>query len=706
MIEELIQKYQNTNDFQNILLLLKYLYENNLNNIAYLLGKYFYNEYHLNSDFIILLGDISFSLLKFDEAYEHYESVYNLDLSKNDEDLIKDKLIKTIPFIKNNFTSYNVNIINKILNKKVNRDSQKITFSITTCKRFDLFSKTINSFLNCCTDLEMIDEWILVDDNSSNEDRKLMQEQYPFFSFIFKDESQKGHPKSMNIIKNKVKTKYLFHMEDDWIFFKQDNYLEKCFKILEFSERYNLSYGQVLINRNYAEVEKDLKYIGGVKYKTDDNQTFIEHQYLKENSKELDEFLKDYDLKNNTYDIVYYWPHFSFRPSLLRTDIYKLCGDFRNDVFHFEREYANVYNSLGLKSVFLPGFYSFHSGRLTSQIDNKEIMNAYELNQTLQYQKNFQINYNLENIDCYVVNLNRRKDRFLNFERENKDKISFLNCKRYSAVDGKKVKHSRQLEFLFNNNTYDWNAGAIGCALSHIDLWINFLKSNKELLVIFEDDAKVTDNFKVYFNNILKNLNNITCDLMFLGHHSTCLTGNEFIIKTWEGERIFKETLGGTFGYLINKNGCRKILDFIEKEGMINCIDTMMLRAEKENNLKIWVCEPLLIYSTCYQFDKKNDTDIQYETYKIYRTPKKRLEIEIELFKKLKLPFRHFEDKNGIEKEHIIIYNKKNKDKINGYYYDISNEYFIGIPNNFISSLDIFKIKNKNEYSIYDILNN
>ena len=47
-----------------------------------------------------------------------------------------------------------------------------VTFSITSCKRFDLFHKTVNSFINCCTDVHKIDRWLCVDDNSSEEDRQ------------------------------------------------------------------------------------------------------------------------------------------------------------------------------------------------------------------------------------------------------------------------------------------------------------------------------------------------------------------------------------------------------------------------------------------------------------------------------------------------------------------------------------------------------
>ena len=66
--------------------------------------------------------------------------------------------------------------INKI-NKNIKGNLlKKIMFSITTCKRFDLFEKTINSFLNCCNDIDTIDYWLCVDDNSSIEDRNYILE--------------------------------------------------------------------------------------------------------------------------------------------------------------------------------------------------------------------------------------------------------------------------------------------------------------------------------------------------------------------------------------------------------------------------------------------------------------------------------------------------------------------------------------------------
>jgi hypothetical protein len=91
-----------------------------------------------------------------------------------------------------------------------------ITFVITSCKRLNYFIKTINNFLYHCQDLYVFNKWVCIDDNSSEEDRTIMKSKYKFFEFIFKDPSQKGHAKSLNIMLKKIKTKYVYLLEDDW----------------------------------------------------------------------------------------------------------------------------------------------------------------------------------------------------------------------------------------------------------------------------------------------------------------------------------------------------------------------------------------------------------------------------------------------------------------------------------------------------------
>ncbi len=99
--------------------------------------------------------------------------------------------------------------------KRVSADTsapQLITITTTTCKRLDLFKPTVNSFIACCLDFEKfeIDKWLVIDDNSSQEDRKEMAKLYPFLTFINKTQAQKGHARSINMMLRHVHTPYLF----------------------------------------------------------------------------------------------------------------------------------------------------------------------------------------------------------------------------------------------------------------------------------------------------------------------------------------------------------------------------------------------------------------------------------------------------------------------------------------------------------------
>ena len=144
-------------------------------------AKYLYEIGKYEESYSIAIT--SYKLLHIDDTMDwFYEDIKDLN----------------IPHIQNKYLNY-PNKIKNIIKKPIT-DQTRIILTITTCKRYDLFNKTMNSFINCCTDLEMIDSFVCIDDNSTQEDRDLMKLNYPFFNYIFKDETNKGHIKSMNII--------------------------------------------------------------------------------------------------------------------------------------------------------------------------------------------------------------------------------------------------------------------------------------------------------------------------------------------------------------------------------------------------------------------------------------------------------------------------------------------------------------------------
>ena len=275
------------------------------------------NEFKYNSK-ICHLQQICNNFLDYFQNNDMQSAITELEqlLKKYTNDtFIYENLVKTWHIFYNYLTCsqdnalFNppLNLIKDLTNKieeNSKNNLKKLILTMTTCKRMTLTYRTINSLLYCMTDLGLwCSKFIVVDDNSSEEDRTLLLKTYPFITLIRKDVSQKGHPKSMNIILNEIKDyKYQFHLEDDWEFFYKDNYLTKCLDIINLKPQY----GQCLINKNYSEGSNCFDIVGGELksyIKNDFKQTFyFEHQHLENNEQIQMELQKYVYLKNtNTY---------------------------------------------------------------------------------------------------------------------------------------------------------------------------------------------------------------------------------------------------------------------------------------------------------------------------------------------------------------------------------------------------------------------
>ena len=244
-----------------------------------------------------------------------------------------------------------------------------LTLTMTTCKRYDLFTQTVNSLLNNVKDLYMIERFICVDDNSSHEDRVKMLDNYPFFEFVFKKPHQKGHVESMNILRGKLTDadRFIFHLEDDFVFLRKRNYIAKSIRVLKD----NPKIGQVLFNRNYAETPEQYNIQGGDGFGGRNGVPgvpFLIHEYVPEKEK------RKYSVSCE------YWPHYSFRPGITKKEVWDKVGKF-NTVPHFEMEYAFRYVNAGYVTAFHNRVDLLHIGKLT----NEKGDNAYSLNEVKQF---------------------------------------------------------------------------------------------------------------------------------------------------------------------------------------------------------------------------------------------------------------------------------------------------------------------------------
>ena len=254
-----------------------------------------------------------------------------------------------------------------------------VTLTITTCRRRDLFDRSMDSFLRNCTDIDAIDRWICIDDGSSDQDRAAMAERYPFFEFIWKDNTNKGHARSMEILRAEVSSPYWMHLEDDWEFFAPDSYVSRAIAILEDDP----FIGQVLFNRNYAELASERDIPGGeLRTTARGKQPYRVHIHAEPGTEAFEIFNRDIGKNRPTNS---WWPNFSFRPSMLRTSAINEIGAFSIEPIHFELEFAQRFTAAGLRSAFFDTICNVNIGTLTTETGPNRRPNAYELNGEAQF---------------------------------------------------------------------------------------------------------------------------------------------------------------------------------------------------------------------------------------------------------------------------------------------------------------------------------
>ena len=579
------------------------------------------------------------TLLKyvFDQYVKEYKNnlkKYNTIQDKNvDESFIKMKDI--FELLHGCYSEYNLeNVKNMCLffNKNKNDITKEITITTTTCKRIDLFKRTVNSFIECCSDLYLVKQWIVIDDNSNENDRNEMMNMYPFITFIFKNENEKGHVKSMNMLKNMVKTKYIFNLEDDWEFFYKDDYLTKCLNIINIKPEY----GQCLINKNYGEGYRCFETVGGLlkSYIKDDfvQQFYFEHEHIENHNMVQLEIQKYTYLRNQSeFKSQYYWPHFSLRAGLTKMSILNEIGDFEL-VPHFEMNYAIKYNSKNYKTTFLDCVYSSHIGRRTYERFDKNKPNAYELNNVNQFglplqqpvkeqvkeQVNQPVKEQVKSINLndlfktFVVNLKRRPDRLNEFYEKNKHIFPLLDIEVEEAVDGESIVLNQKMRKIFHTSDTLFRKGIMGCAFSHMKLWGKLMNDKThDVYLVLEDDVLMSNSTETFLKYITSELLNMIpeWDVLFLGNHvKKEIKQDQVVIQKYDPEQFMENSYGGTFCYLVHKRGAAKLLTNLIANGMNYAIDWDMCRLDCMNNYFMY---PLLAFSQIANDLPTSDSDIQ-----------------------------------------------------------------------------------------------
>jgi GR25 family glycosyltransferase involved in LPS biosynthesis len=209
----------------------------------------------------------------------------------------------------------------------------------------------------------------------------------------------------------------------------------------------------------------------------------------------------------------------------------------------------------------------------------------------------------------YVINLDSDTERLQRFDKQmNRNKLSYV---RFPAILGAAVGYNEGLTKFCNMFC---TGGVKGCALSHKAIWEDMIRNRYENVLIFEDDAILSDDFEKIFREGWSQLPN-DYDILYLGCHARCENSDPTskilnVLDDSVPEKMdthLKKVKGsiGTHGYVISSK-CAKIL----VDTPINThIDYQMTTWAKNMKLSVYSVTPLIVRTEMSSQTESNLSD-------------------------------------------------------------------------------------------------
>lgn len=205
---------------------------------------------------------------------------------------------------------------------------KEITVVITSCNRPDLLERTFNSFIK--TNTYQIKKYIIIEDSGKIGINDFLKETYKDLDILLiYNEKNIGQLKSIDKAYSYIDTEYIFHCEEDWEFYKP-KYIEYSLEILENEPKIFQCWLREDGDTNGHPIETINHNINGVNYRL------------------------------VTLNYLGVWHGFSFNPTLIRYNDYKIIGPYEN--FKSEHEIGKYVKDLGYRSAKCDGGFVKHIG--------------------------------------------------------------------------------------------------------------------------------------------------------------------------------------------------------------------------------------------------------------------------------------------------------------------------------------------------------
>ena len=175
-----------------------------------------------------------------------------------------------------------------------------------------------------------------------------------------------------------------------------------------------------------------------------------------------------------------------------------------------------------------------------------------------------------EDYDRYLINLEKNTDRLASFAQYyNNSDLKISPFTKVKAIYGKDIDYT---SFISPNVELNMTPGMVGCFLSHLNVYKTIIDGDKEMALVFEDDARIIKNIHANTIEKLPQIIPEDWDIILLGYDISNPVHHKIIRSR---DCIKLHGFYGTHAYLISKEGAKKMINLV-KMPFTNQIDHAM----------------------------------------------------------------------------------------------------------------------------------
>ena len=218
--------------------------------------------------------------------------------------------------------------------------------------------------------------------------------------------------------------------------------------------------------------------------------------------------------------------------------------------------------------------------------------------------------------DAWVINLDRRKDRMDKFKLTHPDLAA--RAMRLSAFEGVKLKLTPRLARLFKPHDFKWKKAVMGCALSHLAVWMQLITDKPDIhsYLVLEDDVRLKPEWrKAWTEAMEKKAIPEDYDVVYLGgilppnreafEHMAVERVNDHVSRVAPNSVFGQDPPNRYFhfcayAYVLSRKGAQKVMEALKmREGYWTSADHMICNLT--SFLNMYFLHPLV--AGCFQDD-------------------------------------------------------------------------------------------------------